>query len=141
LLLPGLVKAIGIKNYRLVIRKKIKENYLKITIKELAGLVNLQDAVVSKQLKTVLNNHIANYSDDFVQDMSHISQAAHYAGNMLVDNVVHIKDNVFRCDYSYDWAIGWTCSGTQEAGRVKEKVRFSLNEYGELEFKFLQLGV
>lgn len=114
---------------------------MKIIISELAGLVNLQDEAVLLQIKTLLNQQIANYSDDFVQDMSHISQAAHYEGNMLVDHIEYLKDNLFRCDYSYDWAIGWTCSGTQEAGRVNEKVRFSLSENGELHFKFLKLDV
>ncbi|GAB6070060.1 hypothetical protein JCM30760_11570 [Thiomicrorhabdus hydrogeniphila] len=114
---------------------------MKIIITELAGLVNLQDRSVLLQIQEQLNQHITHYSDDFVQDMSHISQAAHYEGNMLVDHIEYIKDNIFRCDYSYDWAIGWTCSGTQEAGRVKEKVRFSLSENGELDFKFLKLDV
>lgn len=101
---------------------------------------NVDDSLVLETvLMTLLNKHIEDYSDDFVQDMSHISQAANYAGNIKVDDVVHLKDNLYRCDYSYDWAIAWTCSGTQEAGRVKEKVRFTLEADGQLHFKFLKL--
>ncbi|MBF6057997.1 hypothetical protein [Thiomicrorhabdus heinhorstiae] len=76
---------------------------------------------------------------EFIQDMSHISDAAVYEGDMQVDQVVYLKDNLYRCDYSYNWVIAWTCSGTQEAGRIQEKVRFSLSEDGEIEFKFLKL--
>lgn len=93
---------------------------------------------LASTLKEKLNNIIENYSDDFVQDMTHISQAATYSGNIAVDDVVYLKDNLYRCDYSYDWSIAWTCSGTQEAGRVKEKVRFTVEPNGELNFKFLK---
>lgn len=75
----------------------------------------------------------------FVQDLSHISQAAVFSGDMKVDQVRYLKDNLYRCDYSYGWHIAWTCSGTQEAGRVSEKVRFTLNDDAEIEFKFLKL--
>lgn len=89
-------------------------------------------------LKTLINTHIESMRDDFVQDLSHISKAAVYAGNLAVDEVVHLRDNLYRCDYSYDWHIAWTCSGTQEAGRVKEKVRFSVAG-DAIDFKFLKL--
>ena len=112
---------------------------LKIIIADLAGLVGLTPEVITPKLKASLSACIESYSDAFVQDMSHISQAANYAGNLEVDSIVHLKESLYRCEYSYDWAIGWTCSGTQEAGRVKEKVRFTLNENGELDFKFLKL--
>ena len=114
---------------------------MKIIIADLAGLVGLPNETISQKLKDSLSSCIKNYSEDFVQDMSHISQAANYAGNIAVDEIVHLKDNLYRCDYSYDWAIAWTCSGTQEAGRVKEKVRFTVNDNGELDFKFLQLDM
>lgn len=93
----------------------------------------------TEDIKRALNSVIEQYSDEFVQDMSHISQAANYAGNIKVDEVMHIKENLYRCDYSYDWAIAWTCSGTQEAGRVKEKVRFTIEEGNVFTFKFLKL--
>ncbi|MDX1352887.1 MAG: hypothetical protein R3254_07735 [Thiomicrorhabdus sp.] len=112
---------------------------MKIIIADLAGLVGLPNETVCQKVQEALSNCIENYTDDFVQDMSHISQAANYAGNIAVDGVSHLKDDLYRCNYSYDWAIAWTCSGTQEAGRVKEKVRFTLNPQGELEFKFLKL--
>ncbi|WP_040728408.1 hypothetical protein [Thiomicrorhabdus sp. Kp2] len=114
---------------------------MKIIIADLAGLVGLPNKTISQKIKDSLSSCIENYSEDFVQDMSHISQAANYAGNIAVDEIVHLKDNLYRCDYSYDWAIAWTCSGTQEAGRVKEKVRFTVNDNGELDFKFLQLDM
>lgn len=96
------------------------------------------------KLKSCITNQLAEMEKsrleaEMVQDMSHISQAAVFAGNLTVDDVTYIKDNLFRCDYSYDWQIGWTCSGTQEAGRVNEKVRFSLESDGSLKFKFLKL--
>ncbi|WP_178861626.1 hypothetical protein [Thiomicrorhabdus cannonii] len=91
-------------------------------------------------LKSLIDAHIQTMQDDFVQDLSHISSAAVYAGNLAVDEVVHLRDNLYRCDYSYDWHIAWTCSGTQEAGRVKEKVRFSVAG-DEIDFKFLKLDL
>lgn len=112
---------------------------MNITIADLAGLVTVQSESNTLKIKDSLNQCIENYSDDFVQDMSHISQAANYTGNMRVDAIKQIKDDLYRCDYSYDWAIAWTCSGTQEAGRVNEKVRFTLSPNGELDFKFLKL--
>jgi len=112
---------------------------LKIVFESLAGINAQDENDVAAQIKTLIADCIEQFSEEFVQDMSHISQAANYAGNIAVDEVIHLKDNLYRCDYSYDWAIAWTCSGTQEAGRVKEKVRFTLADNGELHFKFLKL--
>lgn len=102
----------------------------------IASLVARLKVCIAKQLADMEQSKL---EAEMVQDMSHISQAAVYAGNLTVDDVVYVKDNLFRCDYSYDWQIGWTCSGTQEEGRVKEKVRFSLEPDGALVFKFLKL--
>ena len=113
---------------------------MKLTLTELANQSFENGDELASELTVMLNEHIADYGDDFVQDMSHISQAAIYDGNILVDQVIFLKENLYRCDYSYDWVIGWTCSGTQEAGRVKEKVRFIVNDNGECEFKFLTLS-
>lgn len=100
-----------------------------------------QGEALAALLKTVLSENLSELESDFVQDLSHISQAASFAGEMTIDAVVHLKDNLYRCDYSYNWQIAWTCSGTQEAGRVKEKVRFTVLDDGEVEFKFLKLDL
>ncbi|MDG6778180.1 hypothetical protein QCB44_05620 [Thiomicrorhabdus sp. zzn3] len=97
--------------------------------------------VQAAQLKGLIQSVMPEMEQAFVQDLSHISTAAVYAGNMAVDRIEHLRDNLYRCDYSYDWHIAWTCSGTQEAGRVTEKVRFTLNDGGEVEFKFLKFDV
>ncbi|WP_024850888.1 hypothetical protein [Hydrogenovibrio kuenenii] len=102
----------------------------------LASLLNKLKSCITYQLAEMDKSKL---EAEMVQDMSHISQAAVYAGNLTVDNIDWVKDNLFRCDYSYDWQIGWTCSGTQEEGRVNEKVRFSLEPDGSLKFKFLKL--
>ena len=112
---------------------------MKITFPELQTTAIEQGENMAPQLKVVIESHLSDLEKDFVQDMSHISQAASFAGEMSVDAVVHIKENLYRCDYAYAWQIAWTCSGTQEAGRVKEKVRFTLADDGEIEFKFLKL--
>lgn len=98
------------------------------------------DALAMK-LQTLIQSVMPEMEQEFVQDLSHISTAAVYSGNMAVDRIEHLRDNLYRCDYSYDWQIAWTCSGTQEAGRVTEKVRFTLNDGGEVEFKFLKFDV
>ncbi len=114
---------------------------MKLTLAELSGVNVEHGQALADGLKESLNSVIGDYTDDFVQDMSHISQAANYNGNIAVDEVAYLKDNLYRCDYSYDWTIAWTCSGTQEAGRVKEKVRFTVEDNGELTFKFLKLDI
>ncbi|WP_127470779.1 hypothetical protein [Thiomicrorhabdus aquaedulcis] len=86
-----------------------------------------------------LNRELHRFEQVLVQDLSHISTAAIYAGNLRLEAVVHLKDNLYRCDYGYDWQIGWTCSGLQENGRVYEKMRFNLANNGEIIFKPLQL--
>ncbi len=93
--------------------------------------VSLLQQEIAKQLPAM--------EKSFIQDMSHISDAAVYDGDMRIDQIVYLKDCMYRCDYSYNWVIGWTCSGVQEAGRIQEKVRFSLSEEGQIEFKFLKL--
>lgn len=98
-----------------------------------------QGSVMTERLKALIIKSLPEFNQAFVQDLSHISQAAGYAGDMTIDKVVHLKDNLYRCDYSYSWQIAWTCSGTQEAGRVTEKVRFTLDDKGEVTFKFLKL--
>jgi len=98
-----------------------------------------QGEALTGVLKAVLNDHLDELEDAFIQDLSHISQAACFSGGLAIDNVVYLKDSLYRCDYGYDWQIAWTCSGTQEAGRVKEKVRFTVADNGEITFKFLKL--
>lgn len=112
---------------------------MKLIFSELTKLPVEHGAELAEIVKTKLAPVIEKYSDDFVQDLSHISQAANYSGDLQVDQVEYLKDNLYRCDYSYNWEIAWTCSGTQEAGRVNEKVRFTVDENGELNFKFLKL--
>ncbi|MEA3404564.1 MAG: hypothetical protein U9R28_02355 [Pseudomonadota bacterium] len=112
---------------------------MKVTFAELQGSVIEHGAEMAKQLKIVIGSHLSEIEKELVQDMSHISQAASFAGDMTVDDVIYLKDNLYRCDYSYNWQIAWTCSGTQEAGRTKEKVRFILGDDGGIEFKFLKL--
>jgi len=114
---------------------------MQLILAELNKCFKHDTQAAADKIKMALDKVIENYSDEFVQDMSHISQAACYAGNIQVDNIEYLKDNLYRCDYSYDWSIAWTCSGTQEAGRVKEKVRFTLDEPNVLNFKFLKLEV
>lgn len=112
---------------------------MQLILADIAGIASTDNSAQDTAVKMTqaLNRVIENYADDFVQDMTHISEAANYAGNINVDAVTHIKENVFRCEYSYDWTIAWTCSGLDESGRVSEKVRFTLNENGVLEFQFL----
>jgi hypothetical protein len=102
-------------------------------------VIDLTTAMGVELITQALNQQSTQFEQALIQDLSHISTAAIYAGNLVVDAVVHLKGDLYRCEYSYDWQIGWTCSGTQEAGRVREKVRFTLNETGRLSFKFLKL--
>lgn len=97
-----------------------------------------------------LNAKLDELEPKFIQDLSHINPAARYAGEMKVDEVEFLKSvktrsdsetYLFRCHYSYNWEIGWTCSGTSESGRVHEKVRVQLAPNGELEILFLKLDV
>lgn len=112
---------------------------MKATFEELQDIAIQHNDEMAMQLKTVIHSHLSDMEEAFIQDMSHISQAANFAGEMAVDDVIYLKDNLYRCDYSYGWQIAWTCSGTQESGRTKEKVRFTLADDGEIEFKFLKL--
>ncbi|BBP43827.1 hypothetical protein [Thiosulfativibrio zosterae] len=98
-----------------------------------------QGPEMSEILAKVFTQHLATLEDSLIQDLRHISDAAKYNGGLQIDAVTHLKDNLYRCDYSYDWDIAWTCSGTQESGRVSEKVRFTLDEEGVVTFKFLTL--
>lgn len=114
---------------------------MKATLKELASVHPDNGEERANQLKVIIASHLPEWQEEFLQDLSHISEAAVFSGNMQVDQVEHLKDNLYRCDYAYDWQIAWTCSGTQEAGRVNEKVRFVVNEPDEIEFKFLKLDL
>lgn len=96
---------------------------------------------MADRLKTLISTALPEFEQTFLQDLSHISQAASFAGEMTIDDVIYLKDNLYRCDYSYNWQIAWTCAGTQESGRVAEKVRFTLDQNGEVAFKFLKLEV
>jgi len=112
---------------------------MKIQFPELQGKSITHGEAMAESLKSVMALHLTEVEQSFVQDLSHISQAAIFSGGMTVDEVIYIKDNLYRCDYSYNWQIAWTCSGTKEAGRVKEKVRFTVGDNGDIEFKFLKL--
>lgn len=108
---------------------------MKVNFSELA--VPTSELTV-ETIKSILSSNLSSMESEFVQDMSHISPAAGYKGNMTIDNIEHIRDDLFRCEYSYEWEIAWTCSGTQENGRVTEKVRFTVSATGNVEFKFLK---
>ncbi len=112
---------------------------MKVTFAELQNREIVHSPEMAASLKSILSTHLAEIDAEMVQDLTHISQAACYSGEMSIDAVEYLKDNLYRCDYSYNWQIAWTCSGTQEAGRVKEKVRFTVADNGEIEFKFLKL--
>ena len=112
---------------------------MKTVFSELQGASIKNGEQVTEQLKSILTQQLPELEHAFIQDLSHISQAAIYSGNMTIDAVIHIKDHLYRCDYSYAWQIAWTCSGTQESGRVKEKIRFTLGDNGEIAFRFLKL--
>ena len=111
---------------------------MKLMMPDIADPKMEHGEALAEVLQSKLNPLIGDYSEAFVQDLSHISQAANYAGNLAVDQVEYLKNNLYRCDYSYDWSIAWTCSGTQDAGRVQEKVRFTVAEDGTLQFQFLK---
>ena len=113
---------------------------MKFIFTELVESPLIQGAQACHKLAEVLNSQRAVLEDVFIQDLSHISAAAKYNGGLQIDAVTHLKDRLYRCDYSYDWDIAWTCSGTQESGRVSEKVRFTVDEDGVLTFKFLNLS-
>ena len=99
----------------------------------------LDSATMTAALHAQLQPFVEANAQTFVQDLSHISEAAIYEGGIQIDAIEHLSDALFRCVYSYDWAIAWTCSGTQEAGRVQEKVRFMIDSDGTAHFKFLKL--
>lgn len=110
---------------------------LALTYKRHNQLSSLAGIATCSLLAEIIQAEIANFADNFVQDLSHINQAATYSGGLLVDKVEHIKDNRYRCSYSYDWLIAWNCAGLQESGRVVEKVHFVL-EIDKISFKFLK---
>lgn len=112
---------------------------MKVHFPQLAQAEPEHSDEMTGRLKDLISQQLPSLESEFVQDLSHISQFAGYAGNMTVDQVEYLKDNLYRCDYSYDWQISWTCAGTQESGRAKEKVRFTLTPDGEVTFKFLKL--
>lgn len=101
-------------------------------------------------LRSNLSERLSQLEPHFIQDLSHINPAARYAGEMRIDDVEFLKTvempmetgnapvHLFRCHYSYQWDIGWTCSGTSENGRVHEKVRMRLAPDGTLECLFLK---
>ncbi|WP_373017759.1 hypothetical protein [Thiomicrorhabdus sp.] len=112
---------------------------MKVVFSELANSNVEHGEALAELLKESIQQRLPELQNEFVQDLSHISQAASFSGNMTIDGVEYLKDHLYRCDYSYDWQIAWTCAGTQEAGRVNEKVRFTVDDNGELHFKFLKL--
>ncbi len=109
---------------------------LALTREQQGNLISSNPVKKLVLLADVIQPEIEKYVDDFVQDMSHINDVASYSGGLRVDAIVNIKDNLYRCDYSYEWLIAWNCAGIQESGRVSEKVRFQLEEKS-LDFKFL----
>lgn len=111
---------------------------MKVQFPQMAQTDLEHSAETAERLQALITEQLPSLESEFVQDLSHISQFAGYGGNMTVDQVEYLKDNLYRCEYSYDWQISWTCAGTQESGRAKEKVRFTLTPDGEVTFKFLK---
>lgn len=91
-------------------------------------------------LKTILEKHIAEIDTGLVQDLSHISHFATYSGGMSVERVQHQKDNLYRLEYSYPWEMNWSCADQVDEGVIHDKVRFTVSETGEIDFKMLVLA-
>jgi len=112
---------------------------MKITFPELQNTIFEHGAQLADTLKTVLIAHLTELEHELVQDMTHISHFANYHGGMEFIQVSHQKDNLYKLDYSYPWEINWSCADQMEEGVMQEKVRFTLSDRGEIEFKLFKL--
>ncbi|MGC9386892.1 MAG: hypothetical protein ACP5D0_08100 [Hydrogenovibrio sp.] len=111
---------------------------MKIIITELAGLTPGEEH--NDTLLACLTERLPELEQDLVQDLSHISHFAHYAGGMVLDAVIYQNDNLYRLDYHYPWEINWSCADQMAQGVMNDKVRFTLTEDGEVHFKWLTLA-
>ena len=73
------------------------------------------------------------------QDLSHISHFANPTGEIHLDQVEKVKDNLFILHYRFGWQINYSCADQTESGELKEKLRFTLDPDGTVTFKILKL--
>lgn len=78
-----------------------------------------------------------NIDRKLVHDLSFISQLAHYKEGMQVRSVERLPagENLqnFYLHFEYQWHIFNGCMGMDETGHMKDKVKFTLNETGEIQ--------
>ncbi|MDG4812371.1 hypothetical protein P8629_05075 [Hydrogenovibrio sp. 3SP14C1] len=113
---------------------------MNVNFPELKNLSLEHGAEQNDFLKTILEKHIAEIDIGLVQDLSHISHFASYSGGMVVEKVQHQKDNLYRLEYSYPWEMNWSCADQVDEGVIHDKVRFTVSEDGEIDFKMLMLA-
>lgn len=92
-------------------------------------LVQIQQAFQQdlETLKPILN-----------QDLSHISHFANPTGEIQIESIERVKENLFILHYQLGWQINYSCADQTESGQQKEKLRFTLAPDGRVTFKVLK---
>lgn len=112
---------------------------MKVIFPELEGRTFVQGAELEAELLETIRTHLPEIDHELVQDLSHISHFANYVGGMTAETVTYQKDNLYKLDYTYKWEINWSCADQMEEGVINDKIRFTLADNGEVEFKILKL--
>ena len=105
---------------------------------ELAQL-DIEAADTLKQLQQVFQADLEALKPALNQDLSHISHFANPTGDIHLDQVERVKDNLFILHYRLGWQINYSCADQTESGELKEKLRFTLDPDGTVSFKILKL--
>lgn len=95
-------------------------------------------AALANELVNLLQNRIAELHDALITDLSHISHFVNANDDdMRIDKIEFEADNEYLMFYSFGWQINNACADQLDEGRAHEKVRFTLQSPGLVNFKIL----
>jgi len=107
---------------------------------ELANLP-LESSETLIQIQRVFQQDLEVLKPVLNQDLSHISHFANPTGNIQIDGIERVKENLFILHYQLGWQINYSCADHTENGQLTEKLRFTLSTEGCVTFKVLKMDI
>lgn len=88
------------------------------------------------ELTEFLTDNKSKFEDKLVPDLSYIDEMAHVVNGINIKDVVHVSENQYRLEYSFDWELFLGCSDRNETGVENGQVLFTLEGDNFLKFNF-----
>lgn len=91
------------------------------------------------EIEKFLENSKTHFEHKLIGNLSHINHRAESHNGIYITSVQHHSNNKYYLEYNYDWDIYNGCADMDEEGTEFDRVLFSINDTGEIEFDYPKL--